>query len=77
MISDYYDGLDQIEADNGSPNFIKISPSSIEKFFSKPHEWYREFILNEAPAFTGSTATVLGTIVHHFCEQVGKHLSIR
>jgi len=47
---------------------FKISPSSISKFFSKPHEWFREQILGEV-TFEGSTSTELGTIVHFIAEQ--------
>ncbi len=44
-----------------------ISPSGLSKFFSEPHNWYREHILGEQ-GFTGSTATYLGTIVHYCAE---------
>ncbi len=44
-----------------------ISPSGLAKFFSEPHNWYREHVLGEQ-GFTGSTATYLGTIVHYCAE---------
>lgn len=42
-----------------------ISPSNVNKFFDKPHEWYREQVLGE-DGFDGNTSSTLGTIVH-FC----------
>lgn len=42
---------------------FKISPSSIGKFFSLPVVWYKEQITKEEK-FQGSTATVLGTVIH-------------
>lgn len=44
-----------------------ISPSSLHKFFSEPHNWYREQVLGEK-CFNGSTSTYLGTIVHYCAE---------
>lgn len=67
-ISEYYDGLDQIEADNGSADFFKISPSQAMNFFTSPRQWFGENFLGE-PGFEGSDATVLGTIVHYIVEQ--------
>lgn len=64
-VADYYDGLDQLPKDA-----FKISPSSVENFFSEKTAWYRENLLGEPRKFTGSTATVLGTCVHHCCEIV-------
>ena len=61
-ISDYYDGKDRFP--KGS---IKISPSSLGKFFSQTSQWYRETLLGE-DGFQGSTATILGTIVHFAAE---------
>lgn len=61
----YYDGLDQIPADA-----FKISPSSVEKFFSEKTTWYRENLLGEPRKFTGSTSTVLGTCVHAAAEVI-------
>jgi len=45
-----------------------ISPSSLGKFFNEPHNWYRDTFLDEK-SFTGSTSTILGTIVHYCAEQ--------
>jgi hypothetical protein len=67
-IADYYDGLDILEKDNGSKDFTKLSPSSIAKFFSSTRQWYGENLLGEDLAFNGSTASILGNIVHHFAE---------
>lgn len=61
----YYDGLDQLP-----PGAFKISPSSIERFFSEKTTWYRENLLGEPKKFTGSTSTVLGTCVHACAEVV-------
>ena len=43
---------------------FRISPSQISKFLDSTSEWYRENLLNEAPAFTGSTSSELGTCLH-------------
>ena len=64
-IADYYDGMDQLPK-----GAFKISPSSIDRFFSDKTTWFRENLLGEAKKFTGSTSTVLGTICHHCCEKV-------
>jgi len=50
---------------------FKISPSAINKFFNKPHEWFRSEILGE-DTFLGNTASVLGTIVHFCAEEYVK-----
>lgn len=50
---------------------FRISPSQIAKFFSHPSVWYRDEILGEK-SFTGSTASVLGTIVHAIAESYVK-----
>lgn len=52
-----------------------ISPSSLGKFFNEPHNWYRDTFLGEK-SFTGSTSTVLGTLVHYCAEQHVKGLPI-
>ena len=52
-----------------------ISPSNVFKFFDKPHEWYNEQILGNT-GFTGSTSTVLGTIVHYCAEQFATTQSV-
>lgn len=43
---------------------FRISPSQLSRFFDTTSQWWREFYLGEAPAFTGSTASHLGTCVH-------------
>ncbi len=43
---------------------FRISASQISRFFDSTSQWYREFLLGEAPAFAGSTASHLGTCVH-------------
>jgi hypothetical protein len=53
--------------------FFKISPSSISKFFDFPVIWYKEQILGDRQ-FTGSTATVLGSIIHGLAEFYAKGL---
>lgn len=50
------------------PDAFRISPSQISRFFSETHQWYREFLLREAPAFTGNTMSHLGTCVHAAAE---------
>lgn len=43
---------------------FRISASQLSRFFDSTSQWFREFLLGEAPAFTGSTASHLGTCVH-------------
>ncbi len=43
---------------------FRISPSQLSRYFDTTSQWYREFLLGEAPAFTGSTASELGNVVH-------------
>lgn len=45
-------------------NSFRISASQLSRFFDSTSQWYREFLLGEAPAFTGSTASELGTCIH-------------
>ena len=52
-----------------------ISPSQLHRFFSKPHEWYRTEVLKEE-GFTGSTSSVLGTIIHFIAEEFIKTKSV-
>jgi hypothetical protein len=61
----YNDGKEQLPKDA-----FKISPSSIEKFFSDKTNWYYENLLGAPKKFTGSTSTVLGTCVHACCEVI-------
>ena len=75
MISSYYDGSDVLTSDHGSPNYTRISPSSVANFFSATRQWYGETLLNE-PGFEGSDATILGNIVHYFAEQAGKGITV-
>ncbi len=49
---------------------LKISPSSISKFFELPVIWYKEEILKEDKTFKGNNSTVLGTICHKVYESV-------
>jgi len=64
-VGEYYDG------ENDLPKgCIRISPSGIERFFNEKVDWYRENLLHEDKKFKGSTATLLGTIVHHAAEVV-------
>ena len=67
MIASYYDGSDLLTSDNQSPNYFRISPSSVSKFFEYPRSWWGENFLDE-PGFTGNTSTVIGTITHHLAE---------
>jgi len=67
-IADYYDGMEEIIKDSGNPGIFKISPSSIQDFFSATSQYYREQVEGEEKAFQGSTSTHLGTIVHHAAE---------
>lgn len=67
-IADYHDGMPEIIADSGNPDIFKISPSSVADFFTETSRYYHEQVLGEDKAFNGSTATHLGTIVHHCAE---------
>ena len=74
-ISDYYDGADKLTADHGSSSYFKISPSQAANFFSSTRQWYGENLLGE-PGFSGSDSTVLGSIVHYFCELAAKGIRL-
>lgn len=52
---------------------FKISPSSIEKFFTYPSIWYEEQVLQKQ-TFLGNTSTVLGTICHAIFHAVANKL---
>lgn len=64
-IAAYYDGHNHLPK-----GAFRISPSSIEKFFSEKTNWYHENLLGAPKKFNGSTSTLNGTIVHHCCEVV-------
>jgi hypothetical protein len=64
---DYVSGASILPPDHK----FKISPSAINKFFAKPHEWFRSEVLGE-DTFLGNTASVLGTIVHFCAEEYSK-----
>lgn len=50
---------------------FKISPSQFSNFIQAPHRWYRSEVLRE-DGFSHSTASVIGTCVHHCAEMVAK-----
>lgn len=52
-----------------------ISPSNVNNFFTSPSQWYREQVLGE-DGFTGSTSSVLGTIVHYCAESFAKKQTV-
>lgn len=56
---EYNTGSDVISSDA-----FRISPSQLSRFLDSTSQWYREMLLGEAPVFTGSTASELGTCVH-------------
>jgi len=68
IIDDYYDGLQEIIDDSGNPDIFKISPSSLEDFFSATSTFYHEQVLGNEKQFTQSTSTILGTIIHRILE---------
>jgi len=70
-IEDYYDGIPEIQKDAGTEDVMKISPSSIAKFFTATSQWYNEEVEGNEKVFQGSTSTHLGTIVHHCAEVSG------
>lgn len=55
----YNDGAGIVPEDH-----FRISPSQLSRFLDSTSQWYREFLLGEAPAFAGNTASELGTCVH-------------
>lgn len=71
MIDSYYNGSDVLTKDHGSSDYTRISPSSIANFFGATRQWWGENFLNET-GFTGSTSSILGSIVHHFADVAGK-----
>lgn len=60
--------LDYISGSTAIPkDCFGISPSSLGRFFSEPHLWYREYFLGQS-SFGQSTSTVLGTCMHYVAE---------
>ena len=74
-IASYNDGSNVISADNGSPDYTRISPSQVANFFSSTRQWYGETLMGE-PGFSGNDSTHLGTIVHFFCELAAKGIRL-
>jgi hypothetical protein len=68
---DYNDGSGIVP-----PNSWRLSPSQASRFFDSTSQWYREMLMGEAPAFTGSTSSVLGTLVHAHAEAYAKNEGI-
>ena len=68
-VADYYDGMQEIIDDSGNPDVFKISPSSIQDFFTETSRYYYEQVEGNEKAFQGSTSTLLGTLVHHCAEK--------
>ena len=54
---------------------LNISPSGFAAFIQRKHQWYRENILKE-DGFTGSTSSVLGTVVHYIAECVATETNV-
>mgnify|MGYP003667817656 CR=1 FL=1 len=54
---------------------LNISPSGFANFVQRKHQWYRENVLKEE-GFTGSTSSVLGTIVHAIAECVATDVPV-
>lgn len=65
--------FDYNEVEIPEDGIFKISPSGIEKFFSYPVVWYKEHITKEEK-FEGSTATVLGSVIHALAEAYALNL---
>lgn len=63
--------LDYVSTPIPDDGVFKISPSAFAKFIDRPHQWYREEVLEE-DQFTYNTSSVLGTIVHYCAEKVAK-----
>lgn len=75
MIGSYNDGSQILTELNGSSDYFRISPSSMANFFTSTRQWWGENFLGE-PGFSGSDATILGTIVHYFAEMASKGIRI-
>jgi len=60
---DYFDGKNELPE-----GAIRIGASSFSTFVSRPWQWFKEQILGIG-GFDGSTASVIGTIVHYCSEQ--------
>ena len=64
-MEDFITPLDYVSGSSILPEgTFGISPSSMNDFVTAPHKWYRDNVLGQN-SFTGSTASVLGTIVHY------------
>lgn len=63
--------LDYVKTPKPYPEAAVFSPSKFSMFIDKPHQWYREQVLEEE-GFTGNTSSVIGTIVHYIAEMVAK-----
>jgi phenylpyruvate tautomerase PptA (4-oxalocrotonate tautomerase family) len=63
--------LDYVKTPKPYPEAVVFSPSKFSMFIDKPHQWYREQILEEQ-GFAGNTSSVIGTIVHYIAEMVAK-----
>ena len=60
-------------ADLPNKDFIRISPSSISKFFEYPSVWFLDNLTDEPKSFIGNTSSVLGTCCHHIYELYGRN----
>ena len=68
--------LDYIPGNTIIPDFaFGISPSRLHEFISTPWVWYRTEVLGEKQ-FQGSTATVLGTIIHYIARCYARTQSV-
>jgi len=63
---DYYNGENEVPEGT-----VRISASSIARFFTHTRQYWGELMLDE-DGFTGSTSSVLGTVVHFIAEQYAK-----
>lgn len=54
-------------------DFIRISPSTISKFFEYPSVWFLDYLTKDPKSFIGNTSTFLGTCCHHIYETYSKN----
>lgn len=66
---EYYSGMDQLPEGG-----FKISPSSLEDFFSDKRKWYAENLEGADKSFIGNNSTVAGTAVHAAAEVVANSI---